>query len=213
MKKILYRLGRQITRSMPKADWQVALITILATLIIIFSYYFHFTPFSYIERLAEFTILPFAVILLVFRESLANYGLQFGDWKAGTLITAIAMVFLAPILFWVVKSNPDISAFYSGRNTPFFFLPVLVEMIGWEFFCRGFLLFGYEKKFGANALWLQAVPFALAHLGKPPLETLSAIFAGFAFGWVAWRTRSILYPFLIHSLVTIFVILVAAGVL
>ncbi len=58
---------------------------------------------------------------------------------------------------------------------------------------------------------LQAVPFALAHLTKPPLETLSTIFGGIAFGWVAWRTRSFIYPFLIHWFVTTVVILVAMG--
>ena len=55
-----------------------------------------------------------------------------------------------------------------------------------------------RAEFGAEALWLQAVPFAIAHIGKPEIETLSTIFGGFAFGWVAWRTRSFVYPFLIH---------------
>ena len=57
------------------------------------------------------------------------------------------------------------------------------------------------------------VPFALAHISKPEVETLSTIFGGFAFGWVAYRTRSFLYPFLIHWFVASFIILIAAGVL
>jgi membrane protease YdiL (CAAX protease family) len=75
------------------------------------------------------------------------------------------------------------------------------------------MLFGYERKFGAHALWLQAVPFALVHIGKPEVETLSTIFGGLAFGWVAWRTRSFLYPFLIHWFVASFTILAASGAL
>jgi membrane protease YdiL (CAAX protease family) len=211
MKQFLYRIFRQLGRSIPKIDWGTALITILSTLIIIFAYSFNFTPFSYLERLAEFTILPMLVILLVFREKLADYGLRLGDWKAGMLITVAAIILMVPILYWVVRSSPALIGFYADQMTPLFFIPILVEMIGWEFLCRGFLLFGYEKIYGANALWLQAVPFALAHLGKPSLETFTTIFGGFAFGWVAWRTRSVLYPFLIHSFVTIFTILVASG--
>jgi Type II CAAX prenyl endopeptidase Rce1-like len=55
---------------------------------------------------------------------------------------------------------------------------------------------------------VHAVPFALAHLTKPPLETLSTIFGGMAFWWVAWRTRSFVYPFLIHLYIMLFTALV-----
>jgi len=88
-----------------------------------------------------------------------------------------------------------------------------LDLFGWEFFFRGWLLFGYARRFGPEAIWLQAVPFALAHIGKPEVETLSTIFGGFAFGWVAWRTRSFLYPLLIHWFVASFTIIVAAGFL
>ncbi len=69
------------------------------------------------------------------------------------------------------------------------------------------------RSFGTNGLWLQAVPFALAHIGKPSIETFSTIFGGFAFGWLAYRTRSFVYPFLLHWFVGTFAILVAAGAL
>ncbi|MFM8875091.1 MAG: type II CAAX prenyl endopeptidase Rce1 family protein, partial [Anaerolineae bacterium] len=69
------------------------------------------------------------------------------------------------------------------------------------------------RKFGPDALWLHAVPFALAHLGKPEVETLSTIFGGFVFGWVALRTNSFLYAFLIHWFIGTFIIIVAAGVI
>jgi membrane protease YdiL (CAAX protease family) len=55
------------------------------------------------------------------------------------------------------------------------------------------------------------VPFALMHLTKPEIETLSTIFGGFIFGWIAYRTKSFLYPFLIHWAMLTFVVLVARG--
>jgi uncharacterized protein len=49
------------------------------------------------------------------------------------------------------------------------------------------------------------------HIGKPEIETLSTIFGGFAFGWIAYRTRSFLYPFLIHWYIFTLIVLVSSG--
>ena len=84
-----------------------------------------------------------------------------------------------------------------------------LELFGWEYLFRGWILFGYARKYGPDALWIQAVPFAVAHLGKPEVETLSTIFGGFAFGWVAWRTGSFVYSFLIHWFIAIFIVIVS----
>src|SRR3972149_3352041 len=73
-----------------------------------------------------------------------------------------------------------------GRLIP----PAALDLIGWEFFFRGFLLFGLMRLMGPTAVVAQAVPFALAHLGKPEAETLSPIFGGTLFAWVAWRRFS-----------------------
>ena len=51
----------------------------------------------------------------------------------------------------------------------------------------------------------------LAHLGKPAVETLTTVFGGYAFGWIAWRTRSFLYPVLIHAGITTAVIMISAA--
>jgi uncharacterized protein len=213
MNKAIYRVWHRIMGNLPKLDGHITVITIVSTLLIFFAYSFTFTQYGYVERMLEYSVIPILIIWLFWRESPAEYGIRLGDWRAGLIISAIAMALSAPLLYWVVKSSPAMQAFYGKGVSPIFFVPILIEMIGWEFICRGWILFGYEKKFGANAIWLQAVPFAFAHLGKPSVEAFSTIFGGFIFGWIAWRTRSYLYPFLIHSFVTIFTILVASGVI
>jgi membrane protease YdiL (CAAX protease family) len=109
------------------------------------------------------------------------------------------MVLMTPILIWLSRAGSPMQQYYAplGAGLP---LPLytFLELFGWEFLFRGWILFGYARQFSGNALWLQAVPFAIAHFGKPEIETLSTIFGGFAFGWIAWRCRSFLYPFLIH---------------
>ena len=87
-----------------------------------------------------------------------------------------------------------------------------VDLLGWEFIWRGLLLFGLARVLGPGpAIFLQAVPFAFMHIGKPPLETFSTIFGGAAFGFIGWQSRSFLYPFLIHWFVSVFTIMVAIG--
>jgi membrane protease YdiL (CAAX protease family) len=194
-------------------DREIVAITIASTLILMVDYYYPLTPFPVIDGLGLYLLLPLALIVIGFRKPVRQFGFTLGDWKAGLLITGAAVLIMAPILWLIGRSDPSMRSYYAWQATRFLPLMTALDLIGWEFFFRGFILFGYERKFGVHALWLQAVPFALAHISKPAVETLSTIFGGFAFGWVAWRTRSFVYPFLIHWFVATFTIVVAAGLL
>jgi len=196
----------------PRFDWKIVTITVASTLLLMVDHYHRITAYKYWDRVILYLILPLAIILFIFRENPRDYGFSLGDWKAGLVITLAGILIMAPVIWYLGKSDPGMTDYYKTHTEG---LPwtTFLDLIGWEFFFRGWILFGYARKFGAEALWLQAVPFALAHIGKPEVETLSTIFGGFAFGWVAWRTRSFLYPFLIHWFIASFIILVAAGVL
>ena len=193
-------------------DWKIVTITIVSTLLLIVDYYERFTAHKYWDRVILYLVIPLIFIILIFRENPRKYGFSLGDWKAGLVITLAGILLMAPIIWFLGKSDPGMASYYRSQVNG---LPwtTFLDLIGWEFLFRGWILFGYARKFGAEALWLQAVPFALAHVSKPEVETLSTIFGGFAFGWVAWRTRSFLYPFLIHWFISTFIILVAAGVI
>lgn len=191
-------------------DWKIATITIVSTLLLMVDHYHRMTAHKYWDRLILYLVVPLVLILFIFRENPRDYGFTLGDWKAGLVITLGGILLMAPLIWYLGKSDPGMNSYYRPlvKGLPW---STFLDLIGWEFFFRGWILFGYARKFGPEALWLQAVPFALAHVGKPEVETLSTIFGGFAFGWVAWRTRSFLYPFLIHWFISTFVILVAAG--
>jgi membrane protease YdiL (CAAX protease family) len=193
-------------------DWKIVTITVASTLLLIVDYYHRLTAHKYWDRILLYLIIPLIFILLVFREHPREYGFSLGDWKAGLVITLAGILLMAPVIWYLGKSDPSMTDYYEplADGLPW---TTFLDLIGWEFFFRGWILFGYARKFGAEALWLQAVPFALAHISKPEVETLSTIFGGFLFGWIAWRTRSFLYPFLIHWFISTFIILVAAGVI
>jgi len=175
-------------------------LTIFSTSLLLVEYYQRFTPSKSLDRALLYLIAPLLIILLLWRESPAAYGFCLGNWRLGLKYSLGAALLLTPLVWAVTRLDPGLRGYYAPlRQTG---QPLLVftflELIGWEFFFRGWLLFGYARAFGRQAIWLQAVPFALAHVSKPEAETLSALFGGAAFGWLAWETGSFLYPFLIH---------------
>jgi len=202
-----YLLGEKLN-----IDWKTAVVTIVSTLLLVVDQYFAFTSHKYWDRLILYFVIPLLLTLVLFRESPKEFGFSLGDWKLGLTYTLLGIVFMAPVIYYLGSGNESMQTYYKGYALG---LPwtTFLDLLGWEFFFRGWLLFAYLRRFGHDGLWLQAVPFALAHIGKPGIETLSTIFGGFAFGWVAYRTKSFVWPFLIHWFIATFVILVAAGVI
>jgi len=180
------------------ATWRAAVATVASTLLLVADSYHILWGDRLLTRTLLYLVVPLGIVLLVFREHPARYGVQWGDWRAGLAWTLGACAGLAALMA-VVAQTPSFREYYgAAASGQLFWLADGVELLGWEFFFRGFLLFALYRACGPLALLLQAVPFTLAHIGKPELETLSCIFGGAAFGYIASRTRSFLYPFLIH---------------
>jgi membrane protease YdiL (CAAX protease family) len=152
-----------------------------------------------VEGMLFYFLVPLLIILLVFRESPRDFGLTVGDWRLGLKLTLVIVAILLPLVAFAART-PAMQDYYAGDEGQWQSLvpPIALSLVGWEFLFRGFLLFSLVALMGPTAIIVQAVPFALAHLGKPEIETLSTIVGGSLFGWVAWRTRSFLYPYLIH---------------
>jgi membrane protease YdiL (CAAX protease family) len=191
-------------------DWKIVTVTIVSTLLLMVDYYHKIFAQKYWDRTLLYFVIPLVIILIFFRENPKEYGFSFGDWKLGLTYTLIGILLMAPVIYYLGHGDETMKKYYERFLTG---LPwnTFLDLFGWEFFFRGWVLFAYARKFGPEALWLQAVPFALAHLGKPEVETLSTIFGVFAFGWVALRTKSFLYAFLIHWFIGTFIIIVASG--
>jgi membrane protease YdiL (CAAX protease family) len=194
-------------------DWKIVSITVLSTLLLIVERYNAITSWKPLDGVLFFLIIPLVFITLVLREHPREYGFQIGDWKAGLAISLGVLVIVLPLIWLVVRADGSMRSYYQAQINPSLPFYTFVDLIGWEFLFRGLLTFAYVRKFGADGLWLQAVPFAIAHITKPELETLSTIFGGFVFGWIAWRTKSFLYPFIIHWAIFTFVVLAAGGLI
>lgn len=73
-----------------------------------------------------------------------------------------------------------------------------VQFFGVEGFFRGFMTFGLYPRFGYLSLFIMVIPYALVHVGKPPIEVFMAVPAGLALGYVALKTRSWIFGALLH---------------
>lgn len=153
-------------------------------------------------------ILPVAVVHFLFREPLKGYGLNPGNWRKGLPVTAILFVVIAGVMIYPASQMAEIRAFYpfdkGAGDSVFAFLRLqvlrgLLFYSAWEFFFRGFMLFGLRNYFGDGmAICIQTIPSCLWHIGMPTGEIFSSFVAGILFGILAIRTRSILWVFLLH---------------
>lgn len=158
-------------------------------------------------------LFPLALIPLFFQENLEDFGLKIGDWKFGLISILILFPIITGIVLYPASQMEEIRAFYpfdkgaGATISGFFRLEISRGMLyysAWEFFFRGFMLFGLRRYVGNwLAICIQTIPSALWHIGMPTGEILASIPAGILFGLLALRSGSILWPWLLHLLIGI----------
>jgi membrane protease YdiL (CAAX protease family) len=161
-------------------------------------------------------LVPLVIIRARFREPLSAFGLTTGDKKFGYKVVFISLI---PISVGLILGAampglrpPSFHDLYPAipavaGNVWLFLLNALVLVFfyaAFEFFYRGYVLFGLKEKFGAAAaILIQAIPSVLIHFDRPDGEFFISIPAEIFFGWLALRTGSVWYGFLIHLFVGI----------
>jgi membrane protease YdiL (CAAX protease family) len=157
---------------------------------------------------------PLAVLLLLLRREAADFGMTPGDLRPGLLTALILWALFLPVvvIFSRIGSFQD---YYvrllssSGALDPagrldygglLFHETVLgFYMFGWEWYFRGFLLWGLKHLMPVVwAALFQALAFALLHYGKPWPEVASSFFGALLLAAVALRFRSFLPCFVLH---------------
>jgi hypothetical protein len=104
---VKYLLGEKL-----HFDWKVVTITIASTLLLMVDYYHRMTPHKYWDRVILYLIIPLVFIVIIFRENPADFGFTLGDWKAGLIITAIGILFMAPIIYYLGRGDASMQAYY-----------------------------------------------------------------------------------------------------
>lgn len=153
-------------------------------------------------------ILPVLSVKFILKDKLKNYGIASGDKKFGIITLSVFLLFML-VVIWFVSASKDFAETYpqggSGVKESLvifllYELCVFYYMLGWEFFWRGYMLFGLKEKFGVYAIFIQMIPFFILHKGKPEIEVFSSILGGLILGIQAYRARSFIYCWILHSL-------------
>lgn len=165
-----------------------------------------------IGRLVVQGAIPLVIIIVLLRDRPGRYGLRLGDWRAGLAIALAGSALMTPVILALARVDA-FAAYYAPQGAPAgdVLLTTALEVLPAEFFYRGFLLFALLRVVGPIAVVLATLPFAFAHLGKPEVETLSTLLGGLLYGWLDWRSGSVLWSGLAHTWILSLVVLAAAA--
>jgi membrane protease YdiL (CAAX protease family) len=164
-----------------------------------------------VARVGLFLVVPMLTLLLL-GERPTDYGLRTGEWRVGLPVVVVLAALVTPIIV-IVSGLPDFDLYYSHDPASLSgaILGNVLNVAAAEFLFRGFLMWTLIRIAGPMGVVLATFPFVFTHLGKPELETLSTFFGGLGFGWIAWRTRSVLYGALLHAYLISLMVLVASA--
>lgn len=175
--------------------------------------------------------IPLMVVLLGLRRSAADFGLIAGKLGKGTLAAlGLFALFIPVILFFAPKPGPQdyylswmgtnsgsgaiIGIYWDGNQwSPggeirwerllYHEVSMGFYMFAWEWYHRGFLLWGLRRIMPTwAAVLFQAILFTALHWGKPPEEIASSFPGGILMGVLALRYGSFIPCFLLHWLVS-----------
>jgi membrane protease YdiL (CAAX protease family) len=192
------------------------IVVVVATFVLLLDSYHALIPIgdlalgAGLERAVLYGLVPLAVLLLL-GERPSGYGLRLGDWRTGLQAALLAAVVVTPAIV-IASGWTDVNTYYHTDHLDLggLLLANILELSAAEFLYRGFLMMALVRWCGPLGVVLATLPFVFMHLSKPELETLSTVFGGIGFGWLAWRTRSVLYGAALHVYILTLVIVAAS---
>ncbi|HMT52579.1 MAG TPA: CPBP family intramembrane metalloprotease [Saprospiraceae bacterium] len=154
-------------------------------------------------------VLPMLHILLLWEKPLSEFGFGLGDTRYGVKFLVLSLLFLVVPFAFCGSFDPNVTSEYPlakaliqhKNQLPVYHLFYTVfYYIAWEFYFRGYLLFGLKERYGVmEAILIQTISSCLIHIDKPFAEIILSIPVGIFLGFVALRSRSFWYVFLVHA--------------
>jgi membrane protease YdiL (CAAX protease family) len=153
-------------------------------------------------------VIPIVLLTKASKRDLASIYLTKGRFRLGLIIGLVLF------LFFLVTSTWTSTLLYGGKDltfekavswAPLIFVFVFSNGIKEEIQFRGLFIGKYEEFFGVDqSNLLQAIPFALAHIGETysPVMVLFIFLVfllGLAFGAITQKTNSLIGSILFHA--------------
>ncbi|HUD08575.1 MAG TPA: hypothetical protein VMQ48_00615 [Candidatus Saccharimonadales bacterium] len=191
------------TKNSRKFSRRDLLIGFCAALVLAISFIFPQTAYGETFWLSFFlfAIFPAAAIVFILREPLKNFGLSLGQRRPGIIFSAAIVaifIFINYFLLFHSKYGGQLSIppFIIGSFAVFLVFEIFISLplhFFWEFFFRGFVQLGFEKKMGIFSLPLAAAAQALLSFRVNLILILLVFFSSLAAGLIVRQSRSVLY--------------------
>ena len=193
---------------MGKNGWVPILIALVGASILAVLYSYNKQSHGYeaylVTNMAALFWLPMMLIFLV-RQEPSSFGLALGDTGRGYRLAGVLFLLVLPLLVMAARLE-DFQSYYPIQKQAardwayfgYFELTYGMYLFCWEFFFRGFLLFGLARMLGSWSVLPQALAFSIMHIGKPTPEVAASFAAGAILGVVALRAKSFMPCFVLH---------------
>lgn len=161
-------------------------------------------------RVLGFALIPMFVIRFVFKRPIRDHGLAIRGLQGHLHIYALLFALVLPLILFAATRAEFVRYYPFYRQASESWLDLIVwelmyalQFFALELFFRGFWLEACRRTMGSAAIAAMIVPYCMIHFTKPVLEVLGAIVAGFVFGFLAMRTRSIWGGVFLHVAVAL----------
>lgn len=165
-------------------------------------------------------LIPLYLIYRIFdkNKDIPFYGFSFKNFN---LKIAVLLAFIAITISYIGSNIASISEYYPILNrtayksfASHYQLPNLLtasifesaymfDFMMVELFFRGFMIFGFIKIFGKDAILPVATLYAVIHFGKPLPETISSFFGAYILGIVAYSQKNIGIGIVLHCVLAL----------
>lgn len=150
-------------------------------------------------------LIPVLVIVLWIGGRPSDFGYRLRGVTSHAWLYLVMFLVMIPIIF-AASYMPAFQAKYPMYDNAvlgwthfgLWELAYGIQFLGVEAFFRGFMTFGLYPRFGYLSLFIMVIPYALVHVGKPPVEVFMAVPAGLVLGYVALKSRSWVFGALLH---------------
>lgn len=157
---------------------------------------------------AAFPAIAFSYLL---KEPIRNLGISLGKMRMGVIFSVAMTAVFISVNYWILFHTKyggqlSIPRGIAVSFTAFLAFEIFVALplhFFWEFFFRGFLQLGLEKKLGIYSLFLAAILQALLSFQGSWVMIALILFSSLGAGAIVRRSRSILYSTLALWLISV----------
>lgn len=150
-----------------------------------------------------FLVFPWLIVRFLLKGNFREFGISIGNIRKGIIFSVIfVLVFVLLNYFLVYKTNfrSQLQVYPASLSSFWIFLwfQLIISLpshFSWEFFFRGFLQMGLEKKIGKYAVLVQALAQTLLFAKSSWIIIFLIGSSALAAGLVARQSRSIYYSF------------------